>query len=106
WRGESPTAHLPAGRFPDAASVRSAWAELEQQVRALVDGMREADVDRVLEFRLINGSAGASPFWQMLYHVVNHATYHRGQITTLIRQVGGKPVGTDAIAFFRNRQPT
>jgi uncharacterized damage-inducible protein DinB len=106
WRGESPTAHLPAGRFPDAASVRSAWAELEQQVRAFINGLGQADVDRVLQFRLIDGTRGASPLWQMVYHLVNHATYHRGQVTTLVRQVGGKPVGTDAIAFFRSRQPT
>jgi len=53
---------------------------------------------------LLSGAEGASPFWQMLQHVVNHASYHRGQITTMLRQLGaspGKPM--DMIAFYRTR---
>ena len=55
-----------------------------------------------LPVTLLNGQAGASPFWQMLQHVVNHASYHRGQVTTMLRQIGaapGKPM--DLIAFYR-----
>jgi len=33
---------------------------------------------------------------------VNHATYHRGQITTLLRQLGRAPVGTDLILYYRS----
>ena len=106
WTGGKPTALPSPDRFPDVASVKAAWSELEQKTRAFVEQLGEAGVNRVLEFRLLNGSPGASPMWQMLYHVVNHATYHRGQVTTLIRQVGGKPVGSDAIQFFRSQQPT
>jgi len=40
---------------------------------------------------LLNGQAGASPFWQMLQHVVNHGSYDRGQITTMLRQLGAAP---------------
>jgi uncharacterized damage-inducible protein DinB len=49
---------------------------------------------------------GASPLWQMLQHVVNHATYHRGQVTTLLRQLGATPPKSqDLIAFYRERHP-
>ncbi len=41
----------------------------------------------------------AQPLWQMLQHLANHSTYHRGQVTTLLRQLGAKPVGTDLIWF-------
>jgi uncharacterized damage-inducible protein DinB len=34
---------------------------------------------------------------------VNHGTYHRGQITTLLRQLGATPVATDMIAFYREQ---
>jgi len=41
----------------------------------------------------------------MVQHVVNHGTYHRGQITTLLRQMGAAPPkSTDLIAFYRERQ--
>jgi uncharacterized damage-inducible protein DinB len=40
----------------------------------------------------------------MLAHVVNHGSYHRGQVTTLLRQLGAAPPKpTDMIAFYRLR---
>jgi uncharacterized damage-inducible protein DinB len=104
WLGHSPTALLPPDQFPDVAAVRRAWAELEAKVRALLDGLDEDGIQRVIEYKLINGQPGASVFWQMLQHVVNHASYHRGQVTTLLRQLGAKPPKSmDLIAFYRER---
>jgi uncharacterized damage-inducible protein DinB len=40
----------------------------------------------------------------MIQHVVNHGTYHRGQVTTMLRQLGAKGVGTDLITFYRERK--
>ena len=105
WQGESPTALLPADRFADLAALRAAWSEHEQKVRAYVDGLGDADVRRVLEYKLLSGQTGASPVWQMLQHVVNHASYHRGQITTLLRQLGLQPAKPmDMIAYYRTRE--
>jgi uncharacterized damage-inducible protein DinB len=40
----------------------------------------------------------------MLQHVVNHASYHRGQVTTMLRQLGAQPAKPlDMIAFYRSR---
>lgn len=102
WRGVSPAELLPADRFPDVASARAAWSDLEQQVRSLVDGMSESDVTNVIAYKLLSGAEGSSPFWQMLQHMVNHASYHRGQVTTMLRQLGAKPgKSMDMIAFYR-----
>jgi uncharacterized damage-inducible protein DinB len=38
-----------------------------------------------------------------MQHLVNHGTYHRGQITTMLRQLGAKPLSTDVIHFYRER---
>ena len=104
WQGTSPTALLPADQFPDLAAVRSAWTELEAKLRAFVDGLGENGVERVFEYKLLSGQAGATPFWQMLQHVVNHASYHRGQVTTMLRQLGAAPAKPmDMIAFYRTR---
>lgn len=105
WNGESPSALLPADRFADVAAVRAGWRETESQVRAFVDRHGEAGVAKVYDFKLLSGSTASAPFWQMLQHVVNHASYHRGQVTTMLRQLGaqpGKPM--DMIAFYRTRE--
>jgi hypothetical protein len=67
-------------------------------------GIGPALADAIIEYRLLNGTPGRTGFWQMLQHVVNHASYHRGQITTLLRQLGAEPPKSmDMIAFYRER---
>jgi uncharacterized damage-inducible protein DinB len=103
WLGHSPTALLSPDLFPDVAAVRRAWADLETKVRVLLDGLDEDGIQRVIEYKLISGQPGASVFWQMLQHVVNHASYHRGQVTTMLRQLGtAPPKSMDLIAFYRD----
>ena len=105
WHGESPAALLPADRFADLAALREAWSDHEQKMRAFVDRLTDADIERVIPFKLLNGTAGASPIGQMVQHVVNHASYHRGQITTMLRQLAAQPPKSmDMIAYFRTRE--
>ena len=76
----------------------------EESLRAHVASLDAESIERVMEYRLLNGLPGASPFWQMLQHVVNHGTYHRGQVTTMLRQLGAAPPkDLDLIAFYRER---
>jgi len=104
WQGESPTALIPGDRFADVESLRRAWIDLEHQIRAHLVSRGEADLSAVIEYRLLNGTPGATPFWQMLQHVVNHGSYHRGQVTTLLRQLGATPPESmDLITFYRLR---
>ena len=104
WKGQSPTSLLSAEPFPDLASVRRKWGEVEQDLRGFVAGWKEEDVGRVYEYKLLSGQPGASPFWQMLQHVVNHGSYHRGQVVTMLRQLGAAPPkSVDLIAFYRER---
>ena len=102
WQGHSPTALLPADQFPDVATLRRDWLEHEQKVRAYVEGIGDAGVDRVMPYTLFSGVSSTSPFWQMFQHVVNHASYHRGQVTTMLRQLGAAPAKScDLITFYR-----
>jgi uncharacterized damage-inducible protein DinB len=102
WQGHSPTALITADRFADLPALRAAWQENEQKIRAFVDALGDGGVARIIEYRLFSGQSGASPVWQMVQHVVNHASYHRGQITTMLRQVGAQPPKPlDMIAYYR-----
>ena len=103
WRGQSPTALLNADLLPDLGTLRQAWLDHEVKLRAIVEEFGDG-VDRVIEYKLLSGDPGASPFWQMVQHVVNHASYHRGQVTTMLRQIGAAPPKSmDLIAFYRTR---
>ena len=103
WNGVSPTA-FPDHPLPDVAAMRVRWADLEVNVRAVVDRMRVEGLDRTIEYKLMNGDARSSVFWQMVQHVVNHASYHRGQVTTMLRQMGvPPPQSMDLITYYRLR---
>jgi uncharacterized damage-inducible protein DinB len=102
WKGQSPTALLPADRFADLAALHKAWTDQERNLRGYIDRLGDGGVSRIIEYKLLSGQAGASPVWQMVQHVVNHASYHRGQITTMLRQIGAEPPKPmDLIAYYQ-----
>jgi uncharacterized damage-inducible protein DinB len=51
--------------------------------------------------KTVNGDTFTHVFWHAFQHMVNHSSYHRGQIITMLRQLGEKPVTTDLIRFYR-----
>ena len=103
--GVSPTSRLPIDRFGDCAALRAGWAETEAGLRTYVDGLDDAGVQRVVEYRLLNGSSSADCAWHLVQHVVNHGTYHRGQVTTMLRQLGAAPpLSLDLVAYYRERR--
>jgi uncharacterized damage-inducible protein DinB len=104
WLGHSPSAMPDLTRFADVSSLRAAWLALEQQVRSFLAPLDDTGVTRVIDYRLFSGATGSTPIWQMVQHLVNHASYHRGQVTTMLRQSGAKPAkGMDLIHFYRER---
>ena len=101
WEGTSPTTPIAPETYPDLDSLMRDWLDLERRFRDHVTAVGD-DVERVIDYRLMNGTPGRSAFWQMLQHVVNHGTYHRGQVTTMLRQLGvPPPKSTDLIAYYR-----
>ncbi|MBA2356516.1 MAG: DinB family protein [Acidobacteria bacterium] len=102
FQGTSPASGLPHERFPDLAAVRAEWAGTEAGLRAFVGGLDQTGLERVIEYRVLSGQPGASRTWHLVQHLVNHGTYHRGQVTTMLRQLGAAPPASlDLIAFYR-----
>lgn len=102
-QGRSPAVFPVAKEFPDAGKLKARWADLEVIQLGYARGLTQADLDEALEYKTISFGPARSPRWQMMQHVVNHGTYHRGQVTTMLRQLGAKAVGTDLISFYREK---
>ncbi len=101
WRGSSPGALPKADQFPNLASLRQRWAELESDLLRFVASLSQEALTGALSYRTFDGKPQSQPLWQMLQHLANHGSYHRGQVTTMLRQLGAKPVSTDLIGFYR-----
>jgi uncharacterized damage-inducible protein DinB len=102
WDGNSPNALPSPAGFDDVDSIRRAWVEEEKRVRAVLARLGPTGVLQPITYSR-KGVPEAQPFWQMLQHLVNHGTYHRGQVTTMLRQLGASAVPMDLIAFYRER---
>lgn len=101
WVGK-PNPAVPQGAdLKSLAEVRSRWEAVEVERGRFLAELPES---RLAETRLVKPSSGGEyvhTFRQMFRHFINHSSYHRGQIVTLLRQLGSKPPSTDLILYYR-----
>jgi len=72
------------------------------QVKNVVIAFDENKLHTKLYFKRLNGEMNLMPYYQILSHMFNHATYHRGQLVTMLRLVGFTNVGsTDLSVFYK-----
>jgi uncharacterized damage-inducible protein DinB len=100
WLGRSPKALLSASDFPTVQALKRRWATVRhdqnQYIQTLVaDGLQDE-----VSYTNTKGECYAYALWRQMVHVVNHSSYHRGQITTLLRQIGAEPVSTDLLVYY------
>jgi uncharacterized damage-inducible protein DinB len=99
WKGVSPRAMLHPTDFPDLDAVRTRWSEVDVERRTFLDALTDERLLAVVRYVNLKGETWQYPLWRQMCHVVNHSTYHRGQVTTLLRQLGARPVSTDLLLF-------
>ena len=86
---------------PDFAAFRGNWENLHDRLVAWGEGLSEAGWRRPVGYRDSKGVAYTTPVFQIVLHLVNHGTYHRGQVASMLRQLGVAPAGLDLILYFR-----
>jgi uncharacterized damage-inducible protein DinB len=103
FHGESPSAFPDLTQITNIASLQAKWNPIAADLLNFVSNLTQQDIDRVVEYKTMKFGVYSNPLWQSLQHVVNHGTYHRGQITTMLRQLGATPILTDLMHFYRER---
>lgn len=93
WKGTSPTS-LPGADITSMTALRQRWDPLEAEQQAFVDGLGDADLARIIEYKNTEGKPFRAPLGQLLPHVVNHATHHRSEIATMLTIISGSPRDT------------
>src|SRR6202051_4908664 len=80
--------------FPDLAAVQLKWAEIEREQVEFVNRVTDESLGSMLPVRTTQISLG-----HLMQHLANHSTYHRGQVSLMMRQLAAKPVATDFAMF-------
>ncbi len=100
WQGESPTKLIPGTDFPTFGSVKERFATIQRERQAFLASLTEERLVQPFDYKDLAGNAYRLPLVQSMQHVVNHGTYHRGQVTTMLRQLGARPVSTDMSRYY------
>jgi uncharacterized damage-inducible protein DinB len=83
--------------IPTAEALKERWIEVRARLQKHVHD--RTDWDQSIAVRFPQGTFEL-PAWQVLHQLLTHGAYHRGQVTTMLRQVGGQPAKGDAIRYF------
>ncbi len=90
--------------YPDLPSWIAGWEESASQIEAFLAGLSDEQVAMPLTWAsLPDGAVHTLPLWQTVIHLVNHTTFHRGQVISLLRQMGYAVPHTDLVLFFNER---
>ena len=100
WKGTSPPALLSAAEFQDLDSIKARWPEVEGEQMEFVSQITDGSLKEPLKYVNLKGQAYQYPLGRVMQHLVNHGSYHRGQVTNFLRQLGAQPVATDLLVYF------
>ena len=101
FKGLSPTQVFDEGEFPDVVVLRDRWAAVEAHRAEWWKALPEDGVSKRVRYKSTKGEPFEARLWELIQHVVNHSSYHRGQVVTLLRQLGVKPPSTDLVLYDR-----
>ena len=87
WQGQSPGAFHEAADFPTLGALRQYWAGLEEEMRAFVAAQTEKSLEREIAYTNTLGQKYHLPLWQMMVHVPNHNTHHRGELAVMFAAI-------------------
>ena len=99
WNGVSPRALLDTTEFPTVESLRTRWEKIEEDCLDFLKGVTDESLARVIAYTNTKGEEWAYPLGRMLQHVMNHSSYHRGQVVTMLRQLGAEVTPVDLLVF-------
>ncbi len=101
WLKKANPAVYQGKDLPTVADVRVRWEEIEAERGRFLAQLSEGDLTETRTVKPSTGGEYQHTFTQMFQHTVDHSTYHRGQVVTMLRQVGVAPPVTGLIFFYR-----
>jgi len=97
---------LDATTFPNVQSLESRWETVKHDQTQFIEALTPQRLVEQLAYVNLKGQPCSYPLWQQMVHVVNHSSYHRGQIITLLRQLGAEAVSTDFLVYYDEKPKT
>jgi uncharacterized damage-inducible protein DinB len=99
WKGRSPSSAPDWARNPDAAALAKSWEAVAVERGQWMAARSDEDFGAMISYRRLNGEPGSTRLDVLVRHVVNHSTYHRGQVMAFLRNLGKTPPSSDLVLW-------
>ena len=101
WKGSTPSSLPTAEQIPNIAELKDRWQKLRVEFREFLNSKTEEQLEQPFAYEDLKGNPWSEVLYRQIQHVLFHSMYHRGQVVTLLRQLGEVPPQTDLIAYYR-----
>ena len=95
--GEDVTRLPSEAEVPALAAAEALLVGADARLGALVPALSPERLASPFSWKNLRKEEKTAPLWAVLRHVVNHGSYHRGQIASLVKRAGGTPAATDLV---------
>lgn len=83
-QGTSPSGYPDAQTTPTVYDIRERWIKQAAGLRAFLAGQTAQSIQQNLTYNNTRGESFELPVWQIISHIVNHATHHRAEIAEML----------------------
>lgn len=104
WKGENPRTFPDWMADPSLESLRACLAAVQSERDAYLATLADDDLNGEVSYALMSGVARTGRLATLFLHVVNHSSFHRGQLVTLLRQAGATPPASDLVMYVREQE--
>lgn len=90
----------------DSPSLSDLWEKQQKMDQWYLDhaiSLGEADLEKVVDFKFVDGALGKMTIGEIFLHIVNHGTYHRGFVSDMMYQIPAKPTSNDFTVYLQSR---
>jgi uncharacterized damage-inducible protein DinB len=85
----------------DLTALQNSWPALLEHWKTWAAELTDEQVLAPIAYHDLKGRPWQRPLWQLVLHVVNHGTHHRGQVSGFLRSLGYTPPPVDLIYYYR-----
>ncbi len=100
WNGRAPKVWPSGAEYTGLDRVTEGWKKVEAGMWDFLGRVSDSELSRDLTYVNFKGQTWTYKLWRAMLHVITHQCYHRGQVTTLLRQLGKPAPNVDYLTVF------
>jgi uncharacterized damage-inducible protein DinB len=104
WQGGAPKEVFEPAAFPSVSSLEARWRQVQQEQDDFLQSLGPQSLSQPSRYTNMRGEEWEYPLWRQIYHQLNHSSYHRGQVTNMLRLLGATPATVDFLVYCDQRK--